>query len=110
MLSLEEHIHVVFEFIPFYGRLKSALQKHKEGKHSEAIEIFKDLAGKGCKLAFLNLGNCFMFGMGVERDRKKGLEMYEKCGRVSDDDFLWMRGLSNDHYSFLAHLDLGLRL
>ena len=52
----------------------------------------------GNKAAFLNMGNCYMFGKGVKEDWKKGIEMYGKCGKIDDDELGWIRGLSNERY------------
>ena len=90
--------------------------KDKEGKHSEAMKLYERGGELGNKAAFLNMGNCYMFGKGVysgfwlwakeKADKKKGIEMYEKCGKIGDDELGWIRRLSNDRYVYGEVLDL----
>ncbi len=110
MFSLKDHIKAVFIAVHFYDSLKLALVRHNEGKHSEAIRIYSELSEKGCQLAYLNLGNCYLFGVGVEKDIDKGFEMYGRCGAINDDDLKWMRRLSNDRYMNVNTLNLGMSL
>ena len=95
------------EEIPGYKEVKEGLKRDEEGKHSEAMTFYEKGGELGNKAAFLNMGNCYMFGKGVEQDKKKGIEMYGKCVQIDDDDELrWMRELSNDRYVFGTELDL----
>ena len=81
-----------------YNEVKEGLMKDKEGKHSEAMRLYERGGELGNKAAFLNMGNCYMFGKGVEEDWEKGIEMWEKCGKINDDELGWMRELSNDRF------------
>ena len=47
-----------------------------------------------------------MFGKGVKRDKKKGIKMYKKCGKIGDDELGWIRKLSNDRYVCGEELNL----
>ena len=80
--------------------------KHSEGNHSKAVKIYSELSEKGSKLACYNLGNCYFYGIGVEKDLKKVMEMFGKCETVKDDDLRWMRLLSNDRHMKATSLDL----
>ena len=93
--------------IPGYYEMVEGLEMDKEGKHEEAMVLYKRAGELGNKAAFLNMGNCYMFGRGVERDKKKGIEMYGKCGGIKSEDLGWMRELSNDRYVCETVLDLG---
>ena len=94
--------------IPGYKELNEGLKKDEEGKHSEAMEFYTRSGKLGNKAAFLNMGNCYIFGKGVysgfwfwteeKPDWRKSIEMYEKCGKIGDDELGWMRELSNDRY------------
>ena len=92
--------------IPGYKELSEGLKKDKEGKHSEAMKFYTRSGELGNKAAFLNMGNCYMFGKGVSKDKKKGIEMYGKCGKIGDDELGWIRELSNDRYVCGKELDL----
>ena len=105
---MKGHIKIVLYSVPFYDLLKQALTKHNEGKHGEAVNIYCDLIDKGCKLAFYNLGNCYLFGVGVEKDGKKGLELFQKGSVIEGDDFVLMNELSNSDYMKKRTLDLGV--
>ena len=48
-----------------------------------------------------------MFGKGVEEDKKKGIEMYGKCGKISKRELGWIRELSNDKFVCGKELNLG---
>ena len=45
------------------------------------------------------------FGFGTT-NKQKGIEMYKKCGIVSDEELKWMRKLSNDRYVCGKELNL----
>ena len=92
--------------IPGYKEVKEGLMKDKEGKHEEAMKFYEKGGELGNKAAFLNMGNCYMFGKGVNQDKKKGIEMYEKCGSIADVELGRMRELSNDMLVCGKKLDL----
>lgn len=107
-LSMHDYVcFVSIKTIPFFDELNSALNKHKDS-HAEAAAIYTAISKKGSQLALLNLGNCFMFGLGVRMDKKKGLDMFESCGSLVDDDLEWMRALSNDQRLGKTSLSLGV--
>ena len=81
-----------------YKEVKEGLMRDKEGNHEEAMELYEKAGKLGNKAAFLNMGNCYMFGKGVKEDWKKGIEMYGKCGRIGDGELGWIRELSNDKF------------
>ena len=89
-----------------YKEVEKGLMKDKKGKHSEAMKLYEKGGELGNKAAFLNMGNCYMFGQGVSEDWKKGIEMYGKCGKIGDDELGWIRELSNDRYVCGKELDL----
>jgi len=92
--------------IPGYKEVEEGLMKDKEGKHSEAMKLYEKAGELGNKAAFLNMGNCYMFGKGISQDKKKAIEMYGKCGKICDDELEWIRELSNDKYVCGITLDL----
>ncbi len=92
--------------IPGYKEVEEGLMRDKKGKHSEAMKFYEKGGELGNKAAFLNMGNCYMFGKGVGKDLEKGIEMYEKCGKIGDDELGWIRELSNDRYLCENQLNL----
>ncbi len=107
LFSLKDRALVVsMDTIPEYEPLSLALLKHQKGEHSEAMKIYQDLCEKECNFAFLNLGNCFIFGLGVKTDKRKGLEKYREYGTLVDEDLEWMKKLSNGQYIQTPSLDL----
>ena len=89
-----------------YAEMMEGLKKDEEGKHKKAMRLYEKAGELGNKAAFLNMGNCYMFGKGVKEDRWKGVEMYGRCGRISSEEVGWMRKLSNDR--FFCEKELGL--
>ena len=92
--------------VPQYDLLHEALMKHQSGDHSGAVKLYEEAIKSGNKLAYLNLGNCYLFGIGVSWDKKKGLEMYSKCGEIDSEGLLWMKKLSNDKFVCGKKLEL----
>ena len=92
--------------IPGYRLIMEGLAKDKEGKHSEAMKLYERAGELGNKGGFMNMGNCYMFGKGVEWDRRKGLEMWKKCGKIEESEVMWMRKLSNERFVCGEELDL----
>ena len=84
--------------IPGYNEMVEGLEMDKEGKHEEAMVLYKRAGELGNKAAFINMGNCYMFGKGVDKYWEKGIEMYGKCGGIKSEDLGWVRELSNDRY------------
>ena len=89
---------LVTSSIPGYKEVEECLMRDKEGKHEEAMKLYEKAGELGNKAAFLNMGNCYMFGKGVKQDKKKGIGMYGKCGRIGDGELGWIRELSNDKF------------
>ena len=106
VFSLRDHMNVVSVVVPFYDSLRFALTKHKEGNHPKAVKIYSGLVEGGCQFACFNLGNCYLFGVGVEKDIKKGLELFGKGRGIKNEDLGWMRKLSNDRYVCEKELNL----
>ena len=96
----------VSQSIPGYKEMEEGLEKDKAGKHSEAMKFYEEAGVLGNKAAFINMGNLYMFGKGVEQDWEKGIEMYKKCGIISDDELGWIRKLSNEKYVCGKELNL----
>ena len=92
--------------IPGYKEVKEGLMKDKEGKHEEAMKFYERGGELGNKAAFLNMGNCYLFGKGVKEDWRKAIEMWKKCGKIVDDELGWIRELSNDRFVCGKKLDL----
>ena len=86
--------------------MAEGLKKDKAGRHKEAMVLYERAGELGNKAAFINMGNCYMFGKGVGQDKKKGIEMYGKCGRISKRELGWIRELSNDKFVCEEELDL----
>jgi len=102
----KEEPTIDFSSIPGYKEVKLGLEKDKKGNHEEAMKLYAMAGDLGNKAAFLNMGNCFMFGKGVEEDKRKGIEMFMKCNVIDDDDLDWIRKLSNDMFVCDVKLDL----
>ena len=92
--------------IPGLTEMMEGLDKDKYGQHEEAMELYERAVNLGNKAGFINMGNCFVFGKGVEEDKWKGIEMWEKCGKIEESELWWMRELSNDRFVCSAALDL----
>ena len=92
--------------IPGYDDVMKGLEKDKERKYSEGMKFYERAGELGNKVSFMNMGNYFMFGNGVERDEKKGIEMWKKCGKIEESEVRWMRKLSNDRFVCWKMLDL----
>ena len=75
-----------------------ALAYHSTGDHNEAVNIYLKEALKGNKIACFNLGNCYLFGIGVKRDIMAGLSWWLNCGHISDSDMSLFKALSNSKY------------
>ena len=84
--------------LPGYEEMMEGLEKDKEGKHSEAMKLYERAGELGNKGGFMNMGNCFLFGKGVEEDGEKGIEMWKKCGKIEESEVMWMRKLSNERF------------
>ncbi len=95
IFSLQDHIKTSLFSVPFYDSLKLALKEHNEGNHSEAVRIYSELSEKGSKLACYNLGNCYLFGKGVEKDTDKFVEYWERGGHIHPNQLRLFRLLSN---------------
>ena len=78
--------------------LGDALLFHKSGKRSDAIREYERGVENGDQLSCFNLGNCYMFKMGVDRDESKALELYERGGLIDDKSIPWMKEMSNDRF------------
>ena len=109
--SLIEKMPRTVSDIPGYKEVEEGLMKDKEGKHSAAMKLYEKAGELGNKAAFLNMGNTYMFGAGsffrgVKQDKKKGIEMYGRCGRISERELEWIRKLSNDRFVCEKELDL----
>ena len=92
--------------LPGYREMIEGLEKDKERKHSEAMKLYEKAGELGNKGGFMNMGNCYMFGKGVEQDRSKGIEMWKKCGKIEESEVRWMRKLSNVRFVCGELLDL----
>ncbi len=92
--------------IPGYKEVEEGLMKNREGNHSEAMSVYERGGELGNKAEFLNMGNCYMFGKGVNEDLSKCIEMYEKCGKIGDDELGWIKALSNDRFVCATALNL----
>ena len=92
--------------LPGYREMMEGLEKDKEGKHKEAMKLYERAGELGNKGGFMNMGNCYLFGKGVEKDRKKGIEMWKKCGKIEESEWGWLRELSNDRFVCEKELNL----
>ena len=92
--------------VPGYEEMMRGLAKDKEGKHKEAMKLYERAGELGNKAGFMNMGNCYLFGKGVKEDKRKGLEMWKKCGKIEESEVRWMRKLSNDRFVCGKELDL----
>ena len=84
--------------LPGYKEMMRGLEKDKEGKHSEAMKLYERAGKLGNKGGFMNMGNYYLFEEGFFDKKKKGLEMWKKCGKIEESEVRWMRKLSNDRF------------
>ena len=89
-----------------YEEMMRGLAKDKEGKHKEAMKLYERAGELGNKGGFMNMGNCYLFGKGVGEDKRKGIEMWKKCGKIEGSEVMWMRKLSNDRFVCGKELNL----
>jgi TPR repeat protein len=61
------------------GELNLGCLLKSEGNFSEAIELFKSAAIKGCARAYANLGDLFRDGHGVQKNIDKARHNYQKA-------------------------------
>ncbi len=92
--------------LPGYREMMEGLEKDKEWNHSEAMKLYERAGELGNKGGFMNMGNCYLFGKGVGEDKRKGIEMWKKCGKIEESEVRWMRKLSNDRFMCGEDLDL----
>ncbi len=92
--------------LPGYEEMIEGLEKDKERKHEEAMKLYERAGELGNKAGFMNMGNCYMFGKGVKQDKRKGIEMWKKCGKIEESEVRWMRKLSNDRFVCGEKMDL----
>ena len=59
----------------------------------DAYRLFSISASMGYTPAETRLGDCYMFGLGVERDRARGYRWYESAVRAGEEDALYPLGL-----------------
>ena len=95
-----------FPSIEFPDKLFNALALHKCGEHNKAFDIYLERACGGSQIACFNLGNCFIFGVGVECDVMTGLSFWMNGGSIKDEDVELMRILSNFKYMGRNEIDL----
>ena len=57
----------------------------KEGKHREAVEIFKELAKKGNARGQGNYGNCLLHALGAKQNLKEGIVWLEKSASQDNE-------------------------
>ena len=91
--------------LPGYEEMMEGFAKYREGKHEESMKLYERAGELGNKGGFMNMGNCYMFGKGVKQDRRKGVEMWKKCGKIEESEVMWMRKLSNDRFVCGEELD-----
>ena len=84
--------------LPGYREMMEGLEKDKKGEHEDAMRLYERAGELGNKAGFMNMGNCYMFGKGVKQDRRKGVEMWKKCGKIEESEVMWMRKLSNERF------------
>ena len=92
--------------IPGYEEMMEGLEKDKEGKHEEAFKLYERAGRLGNKGGFMNMGNCYLFGVGVECDVMKGLSWWMNGGHVEDENIGLYKLLSNFQYMGRSEIDL----
>ena len=90
--------------------LMNQARKKQKSRFSrkKAIELYLEAGSKGCAVAYFNIGNLYMFGIGVEQDKNVGLDWWKKGGHVDGNDVWWMKTLSND--GLIENKELGLHM
>lgn len=63
-----------------------------KGCYDEAIQYFSKAVEKGHPLAIHNLGNCYFYAWGVERDTDKAIELWRKGAEMNNPDSLYALG------------------
>jgi len=61
-------------------------------------------ANQGHTMAMGNLGNCYMYGLGVVKDEKKGLELIQRAAELGDGFYQCRLG---DYYSEGVQMEIG---
>ena len=80
----------------FYSTyFKPAIDKHKTGDYAGAIDLYRRAIDEGSHVACYNLGNCYLFGVGVEKDTDKFVEYWERGGHIHPNQVRLFRYLSN---------------
>ena len=92
--------------VPGYEEMMRGLAKDKEGKHKEAMKLYERAGKLGNKGGFMNMGNFYLFEKSFFDKKKKGPEMWKKCGKIEESEVRWMRKLSNDRFVRGEVLDL----
>ena len=74
---------------------KHAIEEHKSGDYDKAIELYRKAADEGSQLACYNLGNYYLFGVGVEKNTDKFVEWWERGGQIHPNQVKLFQLLSN---------------
>ena len=106
LIAIEQIPQTNHPTIEVSDQLFNALSLHREGKHKEAVGIYLREADEGNKIACLNVGNCYLFGVGVECDVMKGLSWWMNGGHVEDENIGLYKLLSNFQYMGRSDIDL----
>ncbi|MBR4389598.1 MAG: sel1 repeat family protein [Prevotella sp.] len=67
------------------------------GNHDEALPYFQRAADMGDMCALHNLGNCYFYSWGVERDDKKANELWRQSAAMGNPDSYYTLG--NSYYT-----------
>ena len=83
-------------FTHFYSTyFKPAMTKHKSGDYGGAMDLYRRAADEGSRIAYFNLGNYYLFGVGVERDVGQFIEYWKRGGHLNSNNAMILRLLSN---------------
>lgn len=68
------------------GNLYYEYENGKSKYISKAIQIFEKLAEEKYSFAFLSLGDCYRYGVGVDKNLKKAEECFKQAADCANDD------------------------
>ena len=62
--------------------------------HQEAVKWYQKAANQGCGKAIANLGRAYLYGLGVEKDTAKGIDLLQKLANEGDQYGEFYLGIS----------------
>ena len=89
------------------GHYCCGLNDEIEGKEDDAERHYKsafELTERACddgnQISLMNLGNCYFFGIGVDKDEERAYSYWERAGSISEHDVEPFSVLSNLQFTY----------